>query len=156
MSGDIDFDQLIDLLDRALVSDDPKVKKALKKFLFIAALATEETEEEGPFRNILRRIEALEHQAIKTHPIGTGGTGWPPTTGSPIWYNTGTGTTTTATWKKMLDDNSAGYFGDNTSDWYTVNSTCEPVASSTTDSLIESTMADLEELQKQAADLQKD
>ncbi len=56
----INFEQLIELLDRALVSKDPKVMRALKKFLFIAALATEDTEEEGPFKNLIRRVEDLE------------------------------------------------------------------------------------------------
>jgi len=99
MSNEIDFDQLIDLLDRALTSNDPKVMKALKKFLFIAALATEDTDEKGPFANFIERLEAVERQVAsqpftqfpgQTYP----GTGYPGGS-SPMWYNTGGGTTTT-------------------------------------------------------------
>lgn len=62
MSQEIDFEQLIDLLDRALASKDPKVIKALKKFLFIAALATEDTGETGPFAQMIERIADLERR----------------------------------------------------------------------------------------------
>jgi len=118
MSQEIDFDQLIDLLDRALTSKDPKVMSALKKFLFIAALATEDTETEGPFKNLIRRIETLEQNQNSTYtwptypnsgtPYYPGGGTW-INAGSPTHYYTGgTSTTTTATytmddWKGLAD-----------------------------------------------------
>lgn len=112
MSQEIDFDQLIDLLDRALTSKDPKVMLALKKFLFIAALATEDTEEEGPFKNLIRRIETLEQNQNNTYtwttyPNGPGspypGGGTWINAGSPThYYNGGTSTTTTASY--TIDD----------------------------------------------------
>ena len=127
MSNDIDFDQLIDLLDRALTSNDPKVMKALKKFLFIAALATEDTEEKGPFANLIERLEAVERQ-VASQPFTTTtpyfpGTGYPGGGSSPTWYNYGTGggttttaisgnthqylpNTTTSTWTTFADDTS--------------------------------------------------
>ena len=150
MSNDIDFDQLIDLLDRALTSKDPKVMTALKKFLFIAALATEETEEAGPFADLISRIERLEAQVNTTpHQWPTPGSPYSPgptwigdSTAAPTWYNVqyptvtaGSGTTTTT-------------YAD-TSTSFTMSD-----AAST---LVDDTLNDLTNLQEQARDyLQKD
>ncbi len=46
MQDEIDFEQLIELLDGALTSKNPKVLQALKKFLFIAALALPDNDPE--------------------------------------------------------------------------------------------------------------
>ena len=122
MSDEIDFDQLIELLDRALTSKDPKVISALKKFLFIAALATEDTEEEGPFRNLVRRIEALE---ASTAFRSSGG--WFPNTGSPYYGN---GTTTTWATSPSTHYYSGGSYtsmGDATSSTTTTASTQEMI-----------------------------
>ena len=141
MSDDIDFDQLIDLLDRALVSDDPKVKKALKKFLFITALATEDTEESGPLRDLISRIEALE---AKVNSGGWGGYQWPPTTNTPMWYTSnGTGVIVGSTGNTTASTTTT--FADTTSTY----------TSSSIDTLIDDSMRDLEDLQKQASNLQK-
>lgn len=155
MSDDIDFDQLIDLLDRALVSDDPKVKKALKKFLFITALATEDEETEGPLKNLIRRIEDLEAK------VNSGGWGggytWPPNT-SPTWpgpYWVGGGTTTSAgtTYYSFNDGSSTA----NTTYTAEIGDDVFPKVTSSTsiDTLIDDSMRDLEDLQKQASNLQK-
>jgi len=139
----IDFDQLIDLLDRALTSKDPRVMKALKKFLFIAALATEDTEAEGPFRNIIRRIEALEAQsASKTYtwPPTTGQ--WPPGSGTQIWYNASDG----MTHKYNPTPGTAADFFDN----YTTTT------SAASDTLVTDTLNDLDQMIKESNNLQKD
>ena len=74
MSNEIDLDQFIQVLDHALATDDPKIKKALKKFLFIAALAMEGDPEPGPFSEMLeemtelrRRMRALEDMVAQRH-----------------------------------------------------------------------------------------
>lgn len=121
MSNEIDFDQLIDLLDRALTSNDPKVMRALKKFLFIAALATEDTEEEGPFANLIKRLEAVESQVasqpFQTYPSPTyPGTGYPGGGSSPMWYNHGTGGGTTTT--TAISGNTHQYIPNTTTSGY--------------------------------------
>lgn len=74
MSNEIDLDQFIQVLDHALATDDPKIKKALKKFLFIAALAMEGDPEPGPFSEMLeemdelrRRMRSLEDMVAQRH-----------------------------------------------------------------------------------------
>jgi hypothetical protein len=99
--NDIDFEQFIKLLDGALASDDKNVKNALRKFLFVAALALGDDVEPGPFTqmmetidNLQRRISILESQKTytqQTDPTTT--TPWVYTT--PITYpNTGAPWTT--------------------------------------------------------------
>jgi hypothetical protein len=60
MSEEIDLHQLIELIDAALTSKDANVQKALRKFLFIAALALDNGEERemGPIEKILTDLEA--------------------------------------------------------------------------------------------------
>lgn len=66
---DVDLEQLIALLDKALESDDPRIKKALKNFLMVASLIDSEEDEEkerrGPFSNLLSRIENIEYKLEK-------------------------------------------------------------------------------------------
>jgi len=68
--AEIDFDQFMKVLDAALGSNDPNVKKALRKFLFVAALAMGDDPEPGPFSDMLKsmdkinkRIDDLERNA---------------------------------------------------------------------------------------------
>jgi hypothetical protein len=74
MTQDVDLHHLIEMLDAALTSKDPTVQKALKKFLFIAALAMDNEEHTpGPIESILqdlqRRLAALESKnATYGHP----------------------------------------------------------------------------------------
>lgn len=142
---DINFEQLVDLLDRALTSKDPKVMRALKKFLFIAALATEDTEAEGPFRNIMRRIEALEAKS----QMGT--YTWPSYPPGQIWYNsggTGGGTTTSSTtayYKYIPDTNTAGTTFDS-DDFYKSFPTV--TCSTASSDIIDSELNDLEQMAK--------
>lgn len=139
MSDNIDFEQLIDLLDRALTSKDPKVISALKKFLFIAALATEETEEEGPFANLVRRIEALE-AAQQSTKISD----WlPQSTQQPYWY---------AGPHSITCGSPKYYFNDTSSTGAVLTNT---TSTSMNDTLINETMKELEELYSQSASLQK-
>jgi hypothetical protein len=163
MSNDIDFDQLIELLDRALVSDDPKVQKALKKFLFIVALSTEEDEEAGPLRDLISRIEDLER---KVAGIPWGGYQWPntsPTYPGPYWvgdnthyYGGGTSTAggTTTVFTQTLantygnENTSWNFNASDISEWATI--TTKAVEASPTDMLIDDAMNDLTDLQEQA------
>lgn len=67
MTEEVDLHHLIEMLDAALTSKDPTVQKALKKFLFIAALAMDNEEHQpGPIERILndlqQRITALENK----------------------------------------------------------------------------------------------
>lgn len=69
MSNEIDLEQFIQVLDHALATDDVKIKKALRKFLFIAALAMDEDPEPGPFTamfeemdDLRQRVKVLESQ----------------------------------------------------------------------------------------------
>lgn len=111
--NDTDFEQFIKLLDAALVSDDKKIKTALRKFMFIMALNLSDDDcEPGPFTKMMDTIDELQRRVgtletkdtfttttdpyTQTWPYGVGiGTGTPPpyvapsTTGGQI---TSTGT----------------------------------------------------------------
>lgn len=85
--NDIDFEQFIKLLDGALASDDQNVKNALRKFLFVAALALGDDVEPGPFTqmmetidNLQQRIGILESQPHYTQTYPTTTTPWVYTT----------------------------------------------------------------------------
>jgi hypothetical protein len=164
MSNDIDFDQLIDLLDRALTSKDPKVMQALKKFLFIAALATEESEEKGPFADLIARIETLEAQVRNiNYPPGT--YTWPPnTSGQTIWYGYDTDTAGNPIYKNLTGGSSSstttsmwiGDPGGSTTTTYASTDNTFTV-SDAAETLIQDTLNDLTDLQEQAKGyLQKD
>ena len=100
MSNEIDLDQFIQVLDHALATDDPKIKKALKKFLFIAALAMEGDPEPGPFTAMLeemddlrRRVKALESSNVTYTDI------------KDYWYGN---SSANATWKYVSNGTTAG------------------------------------------------
>ncbi len=102
MTEEVDLHHLIEMLDAALTSKDPTVQKALKKFLFIAALAMDNEEHvAGPIETILkdlqRRITALEN---KNATYGHHPDEWKKTWVTPQYpYTTwvgGTSITTTA------------------------------------------------------------
>jgi len=150
----INFEQLIDLLDRALTSKDPRVMQALKKFLFIAALATEDTEAKGPFKDLMDRIETLEAQVrMLQNPPGT--YTWPPNTGQPIWYGYDVDTAGNPIYKN-LGGTSTG--GSSSTTFTSFNDTSGTyTTSSSTETLIQDTLNDLNDMQEQARDyLQKD
>ena len=103
MSNEIDLDQFIQVLDHALATDDPKVKKALKKFLFIAALALDGDPEPGPFSEMLeemdelrRRMRSLEDMVAQRHTQ----------TDIKDWY--GSSDSTNAIWKYINDNSTSG------------------------------------------------
>lgn len=110
--NDDQFEQFIKLLDAALVSDDKKIKTALRKFMFIMALNLSDDDcDPGPFTKMMETINELQRRLAVletkdntwtqtktiTWPYGVG-TGTPPpyiapnTTSGQI---TGTGTGTT-------------------------------------------------------------
>lgn len=57
------FEQFITLLDAALASDDPKIKNALRKFMFIMALNLSDDDcEPGPFSKMMDTIDDLQRR----------------------------------------------------------------------------------------------
>jgi hypothetical protein len=109
---DEEFEQFITLLDGALASDDPKIRKAIKKFMFIIALNLSDDDcEPGPFTKMMetmddlqRRLAQVEGQNAFTQsppytqtpytPYVGGGTSTSPNDPFITWYNT-TGNITT-------------------------------------------------------------
>lgn len=104
--NDEDFEQFITLLDAAISSDDPKIQKALKKFVFLIRLnLSDEDCKPGPFTKMMETIDDLQRRLsvieganttwTQTQPLGPyqGGTSVSPT----HWYNNGTSTITTNT-----------------------------------------------------------
>ena len=90
MTSDVDFEQFIKLLDGALASDDPTIRQALRKFLFVAAMVLGDDAEPGPFTKMMetmddlqKRIHDLESKELQTTPTYDQWT-WPPP-GSPYW-----------------------------------------------------------------------
>ena len=122
--NDVDFEQFIKLLDGALASDDKNVRNALKKFLFVAALALGDDTEPGPFTqmmetidNLQRRISTLESQknSTQTYP----NTPWITYTTPTIYPNIGTpgtaaGTTPYTYGSTTTSTSSSGYKFTNT------------------------------------------
>ncbi len=102
--NDEDFEQFITLLDAAIASDDPKIQKALKKFVFLIRLnLSDEDCKPGPFTKMMETIDDLQRRIIAVEGtqqpiyyggqgIGSGGTAVDPFT---HWYNNGTSTITT-------------------------------------------------------------
>lgn len=93
-NNDYNFEQFIRLLDGALATDDKNVKKALRKFLFVAALVMGNDTEPGPFTEMMETIDRLQERIStleknETH-IGS-------TTVYPSWINNGTSWTTGGT-----------------------------------------------------------
>ena len=66
MTQEIDIDELLRTLDVALTSDNPMVKNALKKFLFIVKMTEPEANEPipGPYQTLLDQLESL-HRRIE-------------------------------------------------------------------------------------------
>ena len=89
-----DFEQFITLLDAALASDDPKITKALKKFMFLVRLNISDDEmEEGPFTKMMETIDSLQRRVSQLeNPNNFTQTDinddWTQTTSTPQWiYN---------------------------------------------------------------------
>jgi len=102
--NDDEFNQFITLLDAACASDDPKIKKALKKFMFLVRLNISDDEmETGPFTKMMETIDSLQRRVSQLeNPNNFTQTDldWTQTTSSPQWiyqptYTTG-GTTTSS------------------------------------------------------------
>ncbi len=98
MSTDIDFDQFIKVLDAALVTDNQSVKKALRKFLFVAAMAMSDDDmERGPFTemmetidNLRQRVGALESDNATTTTFTDQTSTTPQWIYNPPYYGTST------------------------------------------------------------------
>ena len=61
MSEEVDLIQLAKLIDAALGSKNPSVKKALRNFLLVASIAESENEDTpaGPFQDYLVKVDEL-------------------------------------------------------------------------------------------------
>lgn len=174
MSDEIDFGQFIELLDKALTSKDPNVQKALKKFLFIASLASDDTPADGPFSNLVKTVEELKrrvdyleltqsipHQSPPFYPNSSPNWGpWSTTPGTvsipSIWQNTsgvwnvpaaGTPCSTTTVSVTSSDSSSASFLG-GPSPGASVNFTsfASSVDSKVKESLINKALSDMDTL----------
>ena len=99
------LEDLLHTLDVALTSDNPMIKKALKKFLFIVKMTESEASEgiQGPYMTLLdqidqlhRRLERLElsqQQAAPSYPYP-----WTTTSGGSITTTSGTSVTSPTVW----------------------------------------------------------
>lgn len=84
--SDVNIHELARLLDIALESENPSVKKALRNFMLIVSLVDSESAEStvtGPFsktllqiETLLRRVDSLERAAYKTTAIPYPTTTW--------------------------------------------------------------------------------
>ena len=57
---DAELEQLADLLDQAMTSDNPTVKRAFKNLLMVAAIDSSDAQQAGPIRELLNRMKRLE------------------------------------------------------------------------------------------------
>lgn len=63
MSNKVDLTELARLLDAALASDNPSVKKALRNFMLVASIAEAESNTKaGPFQDLFRKMDILEER----------------------------------------------------------------------------------------------
>ena len=76
MDKDVDMEQFAKILDAALASNNPSVKKALRNFMLVASIAESETSsaQNGPFTSMLKqigdlknRLDRLEYENIKKY-----------------------------------------------------------------------------------------
>lgn len=96
--NDDEFNQFITLLDAACASDDPKIKKALKKFMFLVRLNISDDEmEAGPFTKMMETIDGLQRRVSELEQKNQNNfsdiTDWTQTTSSPQWIYQPTYTT---------------------------------------------------------------
>lgn len=99
--NDEDFEQFITLLDAAIASDDAKIQRALKKFVFLIRLNLSDDDcKPGPFTKMMETIDDLQRRLAAVEgtqqPTYYGGTS-PFSGGTSVdpfihWYNAGTGT----------------------------------------------------------------
>ena len=91
-----DIQELARLIDTALSSDNPSVKKALRNFMLIVSIVDSVTEStiKGPFSELFakiegltRRLEILERQNYNKTYNGTAVN--PYTNSNPTWVSTG-------------------------------------------------------------------
>jgi hypothetical protein len=88
---DDEFNQFITLLDAACASEDQKIKKALKKFMFLVRLnITDDEMEPGPFTKLMETIDSLQRRVSQLENAGNNTF---TTTDIKDW-----GTTTTPQW----------------------------------------------------------
>lgn len=97
---DDEFNQFITLLDAACASDDQKIKKALKKFMFLVRLnITDDEMEPGPFTKMMETIDSLQQRVSQLENAGnntftqTDIKDWGTTTATPQWIYNPTTTT---------------------------------------------------------------
>lgn len=100
---DDEFNQFITLLDAACASDDPKITKALKKFMFLVRLNISDDEmEAGPFTKMMETIDSLQRRVSQLEQPVNNFTDtisdWTQTTSSPQWIYKPTYTTSGGTY----------------------------------------------------------
>jgi hypothetical protein len=97
--NDEDFEQFITLLDAAIASDDPKIQKALKKFVFLIRLnLSDEDCKPGPFTKMMETMDEMQRRLAaiesKNTTYGQPYVGSPGTAVDPFthWYGGGSST----------------------------------------------------------------
>jgi hypothetical protein len=97
---DFDITAFAKMFDAALASDNPAVRKALRNFMMIAAIAESENDSDsaGPFGSLLTRMDAMEYELrdLKRTPYapypGSTSTGYPGSLFPPAYPGTYTST----------------------------------------------------------------
>lgn len=110
-----DFDKLISVFDQALTSKDPRVKDALKKFMFIVLMTEGDTAAEmGPLASMQQRMDTMEQRIRELHNLvnslrnygGSTTTGtWVYPTYGGSYSGTCTGVTTTTSTTPIFGPN---------------------------------------------------
>lgn len=68
MKDDLSLEEFVKMLDFALTSDNPAMKKTLKNMVMLYSLIDSEnshSKNEGPMEGVLRRVEYLENKLEK-------------------------------------------------------------------------------------------
>ena len=116
--NDEQFEQFIKLLDAALVSDDKKIKSALRKFMFIMALNLSDDDcEPGPFTKMMETMDDLQRRVAQVEGQNTF-TQSPPYTQTPYTPYVGGGSSTSPNSPYIT--------------WYNANTTTNAVSTTTT------------------------
>lgn len=108
---DDEFNQFITLLDAACASDDPKITKALKKFMFLVRLNISDDEmEAGPFTKMMETIDSLQRRVSQLEQPNnftqTDIKDWGTTTTTPQWIYNPTYTTAGQTYTNVSPNTS--------------------------------------------------
>ena len=70
---DVDLEEFARMFDAALASDKPAVKKALRNFMMVAAIAESDGERvQGPLESLVKEVDKLRHQVSRVEEYSRG------------------------------------------------------------------------------------